>query len=110
MSEKNEILIKELLRDQFGPFLPLMADDVTNGYTMMTDQLHADADDLLAESGLLDLLAPHGQVQLTGSYRYQLMTVPDSGKLISGASPIRPAISPSTRSWPTSLPNNAKLS
>jgi len=26
MSEKSEILIKELLRDQFGPFLPLMAE------------------------------------------------------------------------------------
>jgi len=45
--------------------------------TMVTNQLHADADALLAESALPDLLAPYGQVQLTGSYRYRLMTVPD---------------------------------
>lgn len=45
--------------------------------TRIATELQTDADALLVESALLDLLGPFGQVMPTGSYRYWLMTVPD---------------------------------
>ncbi|HOF88624.1 MAG TPA: hypothetical protein PLZ36_11045 [Armatimonadota bacterium] len=45
--------------------------------TLLSEELHRDASALLAESALLELLAPYGQVLPTGSYQYRLMAVPD---------------------------------
>ncbi len=40
-------------------------------------ELERDADELLTASELIPCLEKHGQVHITGSYRYHLMTVPD---------------------------------
>lgn len=43
----------------------------------LSGELRRDTEALLDESGLLRRLEAFGEVVLTGSYRYDLMTVPD---------------------------------
>ena len=49
----------------------------TGDLTQLSDELHRDAEALLEASGLMGRLELCGEVILTGSYRYELMTVPD---------------------------------